>query len=126
MRGAPVRTAEDLRRLDALAASRVLGISRDEWWESPEYGWNYLNEGRTLSSELRHYTTDATACQELKDKARADGWRVLVGDPEVPVPAFWCQMSGLEPTHDGVVNVVAETELVAVVLACVRAYGAEV
>lgn len=118
-----MRTAEELRRLDVLAASRVLGISRDEWWESPEYGWNYLNEGRTLSGELRHYTTDPTACQSLKDKARADGWSYQITFLLDEVRAgVWKPPVSMDTYFDAV----ADSECVAVVLACVRAYGAEV
>lgn len=115
-----MRTAEELRRLDALVASRILGISRDEWWESPEYGWNYPKEGRTLSGELRHYTTDPTACQSLKDKVRADGWTYSIHCRWDGYRAVLYPDTGNRSVGD------EKTELVAVVLACLRAYGAEV
>lgn len=125
-----MRTAEELRRLDVMVAANVYRWGRYEDPEGdclPDQGWFSEDPEFPRCGVVPHFTTDPKDCQGLKDKARADGW--LMAMRLSGAGNFWTQIwkNGEDP-HTTMKNGDASesSELIAWVLACLRAYGVKV
>lgn len=90
-------TADDLRRMDALVAEKVMG--RKVWYDEDAHGdlhiwWEYFvdeSDGGVAGVQrlLAPYTTDWAAAGQVVEKMRADGWNVSIVFKDTFPRLFW-------------------------------------
>lgn len=107
--------------------NRVIAYRDDERWANTFKTENDFDDEWEIEKRGKRFSTDPAACQQLKDKARADGWCYLIqarSTGEYLARFYRDEGPDFETTTEAEGS--DPVEFRAIVIAALRAHGVEV